>query len=178
MNKAKLRDQQLALIWRDTHKDYKGKIDGVPYIMVLRVGGTHSVPLDALTDEEVGRKFADALKSQYKTELAVWDEARAAAVAAAKAENARLGPENTRGLDCGFAWVDFMPARGPFVAFLKVTGRGYKRTWGGGGWEVMASQFHDEKTQSVSVDVAAARAAAEVFRKHGITEVYTGSRLD
>lgn len=47
------RAQKLATIWRRKHRDYKGKIDGVKYVLVLRQGGTCSVPLDSLTDEEI-----------------------------------------------------------------------------------------------------------------------------
>jgi hypothetical protein len=38
--------------------------------------------------------------------LTIYNDAMTAAIAAAKAEDARLPPENARGLDCGFAWVE------------------------------------------------------------------------
>jgi len=46
------RKQKLAAVWRTTHRDYKGTIDGVRSIMVLR-GGTTLVALDDLTDAEI-----------------------------------------------------------------------------------------------------------------------------
>jgi hypothetical protein len=49
------RATKLALIWKHTHRDYKGKIDGVKYVLVLREGGTCSVALTDLTDAEVIR---------------------------------------------------------------------------------------------------------------------------
>jgi hypothetical protein len=51
------RDQKLAVIWRSTHADFKGRIDGERHILVLREGGTHSVPLTDLTDEEIEYKL-------------------------------------------------------------------------------------------------------------------------
>jgi hypothetical protein len=47
---------QYDLIWKHTHRDFKGKIDGVRYILVFR-NGTQSVALENLTDAE----FDDAL---------------------------------------------------------------------------------------------------------------------
>lgn len=43
----------LRLIWNKTHKDYKGNTDGNKSILVLRKGGTHSVPLSDLADDEI-----------------------------------------------------------------------------------------------------------------------------
>lgn len=52
------REQKLAAIWRTTHQDYKGKReDGTKCVLVLRLGGTCSVPLSALTNEEIERKL-------------------------------------------------------------------------------------------------------------------------
>jgi hypothetical protein len=51
------REEKLAAIWRNTHADFKGKIDGKACILVLREGGTHSVPLTDLTDEEIAHKL-------------------------------------------------------------------------------------------------------------------------
>lgn len=45
--------QEMNLIWKHTHPDYRGKIDGVRYVLVGRRGsGTCSVPLQSLTAEE------------------------------------------------------------------------------------------------------------------------------
>jgi hypothetical protein len=51
------REEKLLAIWRNTHADFKGKIDGKACILVLREGGTHSVPLTDLTDEEIADKL-------------------------------------------------------------------------------------------------------------------------
>jgi hypothetical protein len=52
------RDQKLAAIWRTTHADFKGKRDdGTRCILVLRDGGTHSVPLECLTDAEIAARL-------------------------------------------------------------------------------------------------------------------------
>jgi hypothetical protein len=53
-----MRDRKLNVIYRHTHRDYKGRINGARYILALRAGGTQLVPLDDLTDFEVDRKFA------------------------------------------------------------------------------------------------------------------------
>lgn len=55
------RKNELALIWRHTHRDFKGKgADGIKRVLVLRPGGTTSVPLNALTDAEVADKLGYA----------------------------------------------------------------------------------------------------------------------
>jgi hypothetical protein len=54
------REEKLAAIWRNTHADFKGKIDGKAHILVLREGGTHSVPLTDLTDDEIAYKLPKA----------------------------------------------------------------------------------------------------------------------
>jgi hypothetical protein len=50
------RKQKLALIWKRTHRDFKGRMDGVRTIMVYR-NGTCLVALDDLTDEEIESKL-------------------------------------------------------------------------------------------------------------------------
>lgn len=106
---------------------------------------------------------------------AIVAEAFAAAKAAGEAENAKLPPEEVRGLDCGFGWVDIKPARGAVIAELKDReDGGYRKTWGGGGWQVM---MHAVPTQSISVHYASAQAFAAVLKKHGIDAV-PGRRYD
>lgn len=51
------REQKLALIYRHTHKDFKGRMNGERNILVLRAGGTTLIPLSALTDAEIAAKF-------------------------------------------------------------------------------------------------------------------------
>ena len=59
------RDQQLATIYRHTHKDYKGNLNGQKTIMVLRNGGSCLVALNDLTDAEIERKMP-SLKKRAK----------------------------------------------------------------------------------------------------------------
>jgi hypothetical protein len=72
------RDKKLAAIWRHTHRDFKGVTNGVRYILVLRDGGTMSVPLDSLTDAENARKtpkmYAVVENSGYEGEKIVKDD--------------------------------------------------------------------------------------------------------
>lgn len=48
------RNEKLRLIWRSTHRDFKGTIDGMKTILVYR-NGTCLVALDDLTDEEIAK---------------------------------------------------------------------------------------------------------------------------
>jgi hypothetical protein len=56
------REQKLKLIYLHTHRDYKGRIDGHPAILVLREGGTHSVPMTELTDAEIADRLPNAIR--------------------------------------------------------------------------------------------------------------------
>lgn len=104
-------------------------------------------------------------------------KAQIAAEKAAKEENDLLGPEQQRGLDCGFAWVVIKPARGKFVNYLKKLNFGETRNYGGGGFQIWYSKLHSIPTQSVSVHQAATREFARVLREYGIN-AHSGSRLD
>lgn len=55
----KMKDPDLALIWKHTHPDFRGVIDGVRYVLCSnpKTGGTESVPLDGLTLEERASKL-------------------------------------------------------------------------------------------------------------------------
>lgn len=119
----------------------------------------------------------------------LWRKARTAAQSAAELENAKLGDENRRGFDCGFAWVNF-PGNTAFARWAKkhdvngnpvadenhgaIAGKHYPS-----GCCIWYSRLHSVPTQSVSVHEAAARAARDVLA-HGLqsSEIYTGSRLD
>jgi len=105
----------------------------------------------------------------------IYEAAESAAKQAAAAENAKLPPENERGFDCGMAWVVIRPARGTFVAFCRQNGKGWRRDYAGGGWEIYKPG--GASTQSISVHVAAAKAFAAVLANNGI-EAVVGSRLD
>lgn len=50
------REQKLKKVWNNTHKDYRGKIDGRKSILVYR-SGTTLVFLDDLTDAEINDKL-------------------------------------------------------------------------------------------------------------------------
>ena len=58
------REKTLALIYRHTHKDYKGKIGGCGAIMVLRKGGTSLVMMTDLTDAEIASNLPYAIKKE------------------------------------------------------------------------------------------------------------------
>lgn len=103
----------------------------------------------------------------------IYEEAEAAAIAAAKAHDAQLPPEAQRGLDCGFAWVEVRPARGAFITWCRKNGKGSKH-WRSG-WQFWNPSHHG--TQSIGTKVAGARAFAEVLRKYGI-DASVDSRLD
>jgi hypothetical protein len=61
MTKAK----QLALIWKHTHRDFRGKFNGERTILVFREG-TCSVPLSTLTDAEIADKLRYALHMEAR----------------------------------------------------------------------------------------------------------------
>jgi hypothetical protein len=107
--------------------------------------------------------------------LRVWELAMRAAQAAAEVENMRLGDENRRGFDCGFAWIVLSPATSAFAKWAKKTGRSRKHH--AGGQCIWYSKLHNISTQSTSVHQAAANAAADVLQRANI-KCYTGSRLD
>jgi hypothetical protein len=112
-------------------------------------------------------------KIDYST---LYASALNAAQLAASVEDAKLGPEAARGLDCGFAWVALRPARGPFVSWLKAQGlgmSGYPT-----GWQLWGARLHEVGTQSVSVHLEACHAFACVLAQAGVPGVSVGSRLD
>lgn len=103
------------------------------------------------------------LHTMENTFLNVHKAAKAAAGEAALKADRSLGPEASRGLDCGFAWVQLTPGNHPYVRALKAAGIGDKH-WAKG-WELWAgSQLHDISTQSIGVHVAAANAYADYLR--------------
>lgn len=106
----------------------------------------------------------------------IWAAAKAAAQAAADAENAKLPPEAMRGLDCGFAWVQ-MPGTIPFARWAKKQGiasKGYPS-----GMQIWYSKVYNANTQSVSVHEAACTAARNVLAQAlGTSMISMGSRLD
>ena len=62
-----LRDKKLASVWKHKHRDYKGRINGVRYVMVYR-NGTMSVPLTDLTDAEIEDSLPAAARAAFKLE--------------------------------------------------------------------------------------------------------------
>lgn len=52
-SKSKRRKKFEALVYKYTHRDYKGRTDGKPSIMILRNGGTTIVPVEELTNREL-----------------------------------------------------------------------------------------------------------------------------
>lgn len=106
--------------------------------------------------------------------------ATAAAIEAANAYDAKLPPETSRGLDCGFAWVDLPTATTPFARYCRAQAAGGdSRHYGSKhwrkGWQFWNPSNHN--TQSIGTKLAGAQAFAEVLRANGI-DAYAGSRLD
>jgi hypothetical protein len=65
------RNEALKLIWRHTHRDFKGKLaDGSKSVLTLRQGGTTLVPIDALTDAEIAEKLPYAQHCEAKRQAA------------------------------------------------------------------------------------------------------------
>lgn len=60
----KAHQKALALIYRHTHRDYKGNYGGVKTIMVCRGGASCVVPLDGLTEAEVADRLPYAMKKE------------------------------------------------------------------------------------------------------------------
>ncbi len=106
----------------------------------------------------------------------LWARAKAAAQAAAEEQDRKLGDENSRGLDCGFAWINF-PGNTKFGRWAKKEGIASKHY--PTGLSIWYSQLHSVNTQSISVHMAAAHAARDVLA-HGLQDcqIYTGSRYD
>jgi len=105
----------------------------------------------------------------------ILDEALTVANQAAIEANAKLGPEQSRGLDCGFAWVNF-PGNKPFGKHCKNLGlasKGYPT-----GLQIWYSKLHHLGTQSISVHEAAAKAFVDTCKANGITDISWASRLD
>ena len=113
------------------------------------------------------------MSEQFK---AIWAAAKAAAEKAATEQNAKLGSENSRGFDCGFAWIT-MPGNMAFARWAKKEGlasKGYPS-----GMHIWYAKIHSVPTQSVSVHEAACRAARDVLA-HALQTSMIGmaSRLD
>ena len=105
----------------------------------------------------------------------IYEKAKSAALIAAKEENAKLGIELYIGLDCGFALITIIPARGRFVNYLKSINVGDTDKYNGG-YKIWYSEF-SIGTQSISVHEKAAYAFAKVLNDNGI-KAFCSSRLD
>lgn len=112
----------------------------------------------------------------FETCAGIFVAAYDAASRAGAEANAKLPPEQSRGFDCGFAWVTIKPARGAFVNHLKAKGIGSLAY--NGGWQIWYSKCYPAVTQSIGVHEAACEAFAAVLTANGIAGVTTGSRLD
>lgn len=58
------REQKLKAVYRHTHPDFKGEIDGIKTIMVFR-NGSCLVALDDLTDKEIADRLPKPKPSFY-----------------------------------------------------------------------------------------------------------------
>ena len=73
---------------------------------------------------------------------------------------------------CGFAWINFKPARGGFVKYLKQNNIGRKDSYYGG-YTIWVREFG----QSLARKESYARAFADVLTTNGI-KAYAMSRMD
>ena len=105
------------------------------------------------------------------------EDALVVAREAANKEDARLGAEQTRGLDCGFAWVVCRPANSKLAKILKSYGADKHHAGGICFWN--PSQH---PTQSISTKEAGARAFSEHIKNtlqgEGYSTLTVGSRYD
>ena len=105
------------------------------------------------------------------------EEAFEAARIVADKEDAKLGDERSRGLDCGFAWVICRPANSKLAKVLKLFGA--YTDYAGGVCLWNPSGHH---TQSISPKEAGARAFSEHLKNtlqgEGYSTLIVGSRYD
>lgn len=58
-----------ALVWRHTHRDFKGLIDGIRTVLHLAPGGTCVVALSSLTDAELFDKLPSRVRAELPPEV-------------------------------------------------------------------------------------------------------------
>ena len=118
--------------------------------------------------------FVGSAMTEY---ISAIEKAFSAAREAATVEDARLGEESTRGLDCGFAWVVCKPANGKLAKHLKIYGADKHHTGGVCLWNPSK-----HPSQSISVKEAGAVAFVKSLERdlkgEGYTLLYYNSRLD
>ena len=109
-----------------------------------------------------------------KTEISVQHIIAEAQEAAAVATKKYLDEIGASPWNCGFAWVNIKPARGPFVKALKDMELGRTDTFYGGYslWNPSGNP-----TQDVDAKAAGARAFAAVLEKHGV-KIRVCTRMD
>lgn len=95
----------------------------------------------------------------------------------AEKEDAKLGDERSRGLDCGFAWIVCRPANSKLAKMLKHYGADKHHTGGVCLWNPSK-----HSTQSISPKEAGARAFSEhlkdTLQGEGYSTLTVGSRYD
>jgi len=64
---APIRKKLEAALWRHTHKDFRGSIDGVKNILILRSAGTCLVSIKDLSDEELLNKLPRKIMTLTET---------------------------------------------------------------------------------------------------------------
>jgi hypothetical protein len=63
------RESALTIIWRHTHRDFRGTSEGVKTILVGGTGGTSLVALDALTDEQLMDKLTSSMRLENRARI-------------------------------------------------------------------------------------------------------------
>ena len=132
-------DKQNALIWKHTHRDFKGVQDGRKSIMILRNGGSTIVPLDCLTDEERVKLLADAEKRELKTAAPTMNEVKnimPAVLAALDDLKSTLVHPEPHSVTYGKKYAKVI-TNGSVYAFIDEHGNIYKPA----GWKAPAKQI-------------------------------------
>lgn len=103
-------------------------------------------------------------------------KALAAAADAAAAQDKALGPEDLRGFDCGFAWVEAPKAKMNTKEGKALKALGFEKIWSPakGAYLWSPAKF---PSQSISVHYAGAKAYVEAMKPAGI-EMFANQRYD
>jgi hypothetical protein len=108
---------------------------------------------------------------------AAHETASAAAQKAAETLNSLMGPEEARGLDCGFAWVEAPKVKMNTREGKALKALGFKKIWSPAKGAYLWSPAK-VMTQSIGVLYAGAQAYAETFQAATGIEMHANKRYD
>lgn len=101
-----------------------------------------------------------------------------AAKEGAMAKDASLPPENSRGFDCGFAWVQATYVKASTKQGKELRALGFSKAYPKG-LQLWYRKLHSLPTQSASVHEAAAQAYVQSMKDQGCDIAFTvGARFD